>query len=563
MDITQGMPVVAMPGGSFVEQLRKRYNSAKYVADLWIPIMQACFFYAVPFRNRYYLPGKEFQGTIQNTRVYDTTAVEGVKTFVSKIHDAMTPPQVQWGFLEVDDSMVDDPTEESSITLLEQAQLILDAYMRRLFTYIHASNFDVVINECYFDLAIGTSALVINQHTDDQPFLCTSIPMDKLAIEEAVNGNIESWFRTWQNLKIAELHTRWPGIHISSNLEQMMAADQDAVIRNIYEGVAYFVNGNPFEIVEKKEKKIKRYCYAVWSDNDLLYVQWLESNPGIVWRFQKTNNETWGRGPVMEALPTIISLNEMARIELASANLNTFRPYMGFSDAVFNPHTFKLQPFTIIPIAPIGSNGQVPLIPLPNSADPNFAQMTMADLRMQIKSLLFAEQPQDSRSVQPQTAYELSLKQQTLAEKIGPLFSRVQQEFLWPVIKRFAYILNNMGLLPYPKVGNMPIIFKYKSPLALAKGRADVERFTQWIQLMQGIMGPEESKIYINPKTTPYMLAESLQIDERYINKPDEVKRVMQQVQNEQSQMRLANSQAMTPEQPENPSQTPIAPAQP
>lgn len=551
MDTTQGMPPVPMPANNLLEVLRKRYNAAKYVADLWIPIMQASFFYAVPFRNRYYLPGKEFQGTIQNTRVYDTTAVEGVKTFVSKLHDIMTPPQVQWGFLEVDDNMVDDPSDENNIAILEEAQMVLDAYMRRLFTYIHASNFDVVINECYFDLSIGTSALVINQYNDDMPFLCTSIPMDKLAITEAVNGNIESWYRTWQNLKITELNTRWPGIAITPSLMMMISADPDAVIRNVYEGVSYFSNNS------------KKYLYAVWADNDLLYTEWLDSNPGIVWRFQKTNNETWGRGPVMEALPSIISLNEMARVELASANLNTFRPYMGFSDAVFNPHTFRLEPFTIIPIAPIGSGGQVPLIPLPNSADPNFAQMTMADLRMQIKALLYAEQPQDSRSVQPQTAYELSMKQQTLAEKIGPLFSRMQQEFLWPVIKRFAYILNKMGKLPYPKVGNMPIIFKYKSPLALAKGRADVEKFSQYVQMMQGIMGPDATQIYINPKTTPYLLAEMLQVDDRFLNKPDDVKRVMQQVQNQQSMNQmLAQSQGETPQQPQNPSQQPVMAAQ-
>ena len=466
MDTTQGMPPVAMPAGSLLETLRKRYNAAKYTADLWIPIMQAAFFYAVPFRNRYYLPGKEFQGTIQNTRVYDTTAVEAVKTFVSKLHDTMTPPQVQWGFLEVDTAMVDDPGSADNMQILEEAQMQLNAYMRRLFTYIHASNFDTVINECYFDLSIGTSALVINQYTDEQPFLCTSIPMDKLAIEEAVNGKVESWYRTWQNLKISELNTRWPNIVLSADLISMMAADPDAVVRNIYEGVAYFPNMS------------KNYLYAVWTDGDVLLAQPLESSPGIVWRFQKTNNETWGRGPVMEALPSIISLNEMARVELASANLNTFRPYMGFSDAIFNPHTFKLEPFTIIPIAPIGSNGQVPLIPLPNSADPNFGQLTITDLRLQIKALLFAEQPQDSRSVQPQTAYEIGLKQQTLAEKIGPLFSRLQQEFLWPVVKRFAYILHTMGKLPYPKLNGIPIVFKYKSPLALAKGRADAERFS-------------------------------------------------------------------------------------
>jgi hypothetical protein len=261
----------------------------------------------------------------------------------------------------------------------------------------------------------------------------------------------------------------------------------------------------------------------------------------------------------MEALPSIISLNEMARIELASANINTFRPYMGFSDAVFNPHTFKLEPFTIIPIAPIGSNGQVPLIPLPNSANPEFAQMTVADLRMQIKQLLFAEQPQDSKSVQPQTAYELSMKQSTLAEKIGPIFSRSIQEFMWPVIKRFAYILHTMGLLPYPDIGGIPIVFKYKSPLELAKGRADTERLVQFVQVMQGIMGPEATQIYINPKTTPYMIAKMLQVDERFLNKPEEVQKVMQQLQNKQSMAELANPQANMPEAPQNPSQQPIA----
>jgi Bacteriophage head to tail connecting protein len=552
MDTSEGLGTLGAPN-TMLEMLRKRYNAAKYVADLWIPIMQACFFYAVPFRNRYYLPGKEFQGTIQNTRVYDTTAVEGVKTFVSKLHDTMTPPQVQWGFLEVDSNMVKDEEDETSLQMLETAQLELDRYMRQLFTYIHASNFDVVINECYYDLSIGTAALVINQYNDDQPFLCTSIPMDKLAISEAVNGKIESWFRTWQNLKICELNTRWPRIQLTSNLIQLIASDPDAVVKMVYEGVAYFPNmpGG------------KNYLYAVWDGEDVLYSEWLKSNPGVIWRFQKTNNETWGRGAVMEALPSIISLNELARLELASANLNIFRPYMGFSDAVFNPHTFRLEPFAIIPIAPIGSGGQVPLIPLPGSYDIQIGQFTMEDLRKQIKALLYAETPEDSGSVQPQTAYELSLKQQNLAQKIGPLFSRLQQEFLEPVIARFAYILNSMGKLPYPKVGDIPIIFKYKSPLALAKGQQDIARFTQFVQLMQGIMGPDVTQLYINPKTTPYLLSQSLQIDPRFLNKPDDVAKVMQRVQDEHSQQKmLAQSQGMMPEQPENPASTPIAPPQ-
>lgn len=546
MDTSQGLGTLGTPN-NLLESLRKRYNAAKYVADLWIPIMQACFFYAIPFRNRYYLPGKEFQGTAQNTRVYDTTAIEGVKTFVSKLHDSMTPPKVQWGFLEVDDAFVNDPDNDQDREILETAQMELNKYMRVLFSYIHASNFDVVINECYYDLSVGTAALVINQYKDDEPFLCTSIPMDKLAIEEAVNGKIESWFRTWQNLKIAELNTRWPNIILSRDLLQDLSADPDAKVRQLYEGVAYYPN------------LPKPYLYAVWADTAVLFSEYLDSSPGTIWRFQKTNNETWGRGPVMEALPSIISLNEMARIELASANLNTFRPYMGFSDAVFNPHTFRLEPFTIIPIAPIGSGGQVPLIPLPNSSDPNFAQLTMQDLRLQIKALLFAEQPEDAMGIQPQTAYELSLKQQNISQKIGPLFSRVEQEFLWPVIQRFAYILNVMGKLPYPELDGMPIKFKYKSPLALVKGEQDVGRFVKYVQTMQGTMGPDATQLYINPASTPYLIAEMLQIDQRFLNSPKKVAQVLQQVQDEYSTQKiLANSQASTPEAPPSPNEQPI-----
>lgn len=538
MDTSQGWGQLGTPD-SLLELLRKRYNAAKYVADLWIPVMQASFFYAVPFRNRYYLPGKEFQGTQQNTRVYDTTAVESVKKFVSKIHDSMTPPQTQWGYLEVETSMFEDP-EGADLPMIQQAQLILDKYMRQLFSYIHASNFDVAVNECYYDLCIGTSALVINQYTDEQPFLCTSIPMDKLAIEEAVNQRIETWFRTWQNLKIAELKTRWPKVELSPDLISDLSADIDAVVKNIYEGVAYFPNSP------------KNYLYCVWADNALLYTEWLETNPGIIWRFQKTNNETWGRGPVMEALPSIISLNEIARIELASANLNTFRPYMGFTDTVFNPYTFRLEPFTIIPIAPIGTGGQVPLIPLQGSYDIQIGQFTVQDLRLQIKTLLFADEPQDSMGVQPQTAYELSLRQQNLAQKIGPLFSRLQHEFLWPVLKRFAYILHNMGKLPYPQLEGIPIRFKYKSPLALVKGQQDVAKLIQWTQTMQGMYGPEATQVYLNPKTVPYLLAESLQLDARLLNTPTQVQETMQQLQDKVSeQEQMAQAQGLP--QSENP----------
>jgi hypothetical protein len=510
---------------NLLDQFKQRYNRAMQISYLWASLHEACYFYAIPNRNRFWRP-KEQQGEAKGTRVYDTTAIEATKTFVSKLHTAMTPPQTQWGFLTIDPEFDENDAGISR----DDAQRMINDYMRKLFEYIHDSNFDVVINECYFDLAIGTSCLVINQYTDEQPLLFTSIPMDKLAIEEAMTGKIESWYRNWEDVKASEITTRWPKAVLPADMIRDLKNNPDTIIQKVYEGVMF----NP--------NRDKRYQYVVCSDSNILYTEDFEVNPGIVWRFQKTNNDTYGRGPVMDALPSIISLNELARIELAAANLNTFKPFMAFSDAVFNPHTFKMQPMTVIPIAPIGSTGQPPLIPLPDTSNPQFSQLTIQDLRMQIRSLLFADSLIPTDSKQPVSATQLMIQSQTLAERIGPLFSRLQQEFLWPVIERCSYILDKMGLLPYPQIDRKMISFAYRSPLALAKGQEQIARFTQFFQLLQGISGPEAAQIFINPMEYPYLLADLMQIDNRLLNDPAQVAQTLQAQQdkmNEQQDMMM------------------------
>lgn len=501
-------------------KVNKRYRNAKSIADQWSDILESAFFHAIPFRNKFYEP-KGFEGEMKNARLYDTTAVEGTKSFVSKLQETMTPPQTQWGYLQVDERIAMMMSPED----LDPIQRELDTYMRMLFNFIFESNFDVVVNECYFDVAVGTSCMVINQYTDKDPLLFTSIPIDKLAIEEAFNGRIESWYRTWEDIKIDEIQLRWKKAKLSDEMDRRKSSNIDAKESVIYEGVMFQPNN------EKKP-----YKYIVWTSEHILLDEDLESNPGIVWRFQKTNNETWGRGPVMDALPSIISLNQIARIELASANLNTFRPYMGWSDGIFNPYTFKLEPFSVIPISPVGSDGQYPLVPLPDSSNPQFGQLTIQDLRIQVNRLLFSD-ASDQTGVQPQTATEVMQKQQSLAQKIGPLFSRLQQEFLEPVVRRCAYILDKMGLLPKPRFRDEDIRFKYKSPLALSNGQQDIQRLTQFIQMIQGISGPEAATLQLHPVFTPILIAEALQVNPLYLNDQEGIKKLAQEKLNQQNAM--------------------------
>jgi hypothetical protein len=167
---------------------------------------------------------------------------------------------------------------------------------------------------------------------------------------------------------------------------------------------------------------------------------------------------------------------------------------------------------------------------------------------------MFADSIIPTDSKQPVSATQLMIQNQTLAERIGPLFSRLQQEFLWPVIERCSYILDKMGLLPYPNLDRKLISFVYRSPLALAKGQEQIARFTQYFQLLQGISGPEAAQAFINPMEYPYLLADLMQIDSRLLNAPEEVARVFQAQQdkmNEQQDMLMQQQGAAPAQLPE------------
>src|SRR5690606_32773323 len=102
--------------------------------------------------------------------------------------------------------------------------------------------------------------------------------------------------------------------------------------------------------------------------------------------------------------------------------------------------------------------------------------------------------------------------------------------------------LDKRGLLPYPKIKNVKINFRYRSPLALVKGEQDIARFTRYFQLLQGMYGQGNALTYINSGLAPFLIAEQMQVDMRYLNSPEQVTEAAQQLQNQQDAM-IANAQ--------------------
>ncbi len=494
---------------------KRRYTRAQSVAYQWWPMLQAAYHYCVPSRNLYYWTN-QVQGAQKNVQVFDTTQVAATRSFVSKMQQALCPPQMTWAMLETGAFVPEDQQEQVNLQLQEITNTI--------FTFIRGSNFDVAINECFFDLATGTAVLCINEGTsDDEPLIFGSIPLAQVALEESIYGRAESCYRAWGDVKISDIKMMWPKARLTQMMEQLVKEDPSATCKNLIEAVVYC----PEEALP--------YKYVLWNEDDILLQEEDVTSPLIVFRISKVNNEVFGRGPIIDALPSIISLQTVAYYELTAANLNICKPYMAYSDGVFNPWTFVIAPNTVIPVSPT-TNGQFPIQPMPDVANPAFMQLVSQDLRMQINKLMYAE-PLGPVDAPTRTATEMSIRQRSLAEEIGPMFTRLQQEFLAPTLNRIIHILQKRGLIPKVIVDGKEITIRYKSPLTQSQGQQEVQTFIQYQQIMQGIVGPENAIPYINTTKISSWLANKMGVDVSILNTEEQMQKFMREKQEEMMMM--------------------------
>jgi hypothetical protein len=471
-----------------LESIKRRYKKARSKADLWISLLEACYHYTVPSRNLFYWTS-QYQGAQKNARVWDSTSIAAVEQFVAKIQGGLCPPDQRWFLFEAGPSIPEQDKEEANKLL----QRITDT----VYFYLRNSNFDLIVNESLYDLAIGTGCLLCNPGSSkEEPLEFYSAPLARIAIEETACNRLKTVFRWWDEIRISDIKTMWPNAILPTEVAMLYAEDENATLKSLTEGTVHYPQNSPN----------RRYRYVVFYDNAIFLDQWLDdSSPWIIFRWGKVNNEIYGRGPVIQALPTILSLQEIYRIELSSANFNISKPYMAYSDGVFNPWTFKLEPNTVIPVSP-NSSGQWPIQPFPDTANPAFMQMSSLDLRQQINKLLFAD-PLTPVQGPTRTATEMALRQRNLADQIGPAFTRLNQEFLSPILKRVVYLLQQQGLLEPFVINGHEIQISYKSPLAIQQGQKDIESFLQFYQVLQVVQG-DAAPVNIDPVKFPQWLRE-------------------------------------------------------
>ena len=454
------------------EQLKKRYDAAWSRKEQWRDLYEQCYQYALPQRNLYdgYWTGGT-GGRQKGSTVFDSTAVHGVQRFANRLQSGLFPPDKEWMTLEPGSDIPEDVRGE-----VRQG---LQGYTDKFFTLLRQTNFDLAMGEFLMDLCVGTGVMLVQPGDDLQPITFQAIPQFLVALEEGPQGTVENVFR---KVRVAaeNIQRQWPDADIPDKLERLIEDKpqepvmlQESTVLNVEDGdYGYYV------------------CYKDEADTaQILVHRYLKTSPWIISRYMKVAGEVMGRGPVVQSLADILTLNKAVELLLKNASLNIAGVFTAVDDGILNPQTIRVVPGAVIPVASNGGPRGPSIQPLPRSGDIQLTQIVLQDLRMNIKRTLLDDSlPPDNMSAR--SATEIVERMRELATNLGSAFGRLITETMVPLVRRSMAIMDSAGLISLPlKINGLEVKIVPVSPLAKAQNMDDVQDVLQWLQVASSL-GP-------------------------------------------------------------------------
>lgn len=452
------------PGGKRLspEEILKRQELAQRKKDEFQQLYQDAYEFALPQRQLYGVWEGGATGSKKMQRVFDSTAINSTQRFANRLQSVVFPPQQKWCRLEPG---TDIPAERRS-----QAQVILDAYMEKMFTVLKQSNFDIAMGEFLLDLSVGTACMMVQPGDDVQPLNFIPVPLFLVSYEEGANGQVDNVYRRMR-MKGESIARQWPDAKLPPEMKRR-------------------IDQKPTDDVELLEATIydhKRgdYCYHVIdkvSKQEIVYRR-RDMSPWVISRYMKVAGEIYGRGPLVTALPDIKTLNKTIELLLKNASLAVAGVYTAADDGVLNPNTVKIVPGAIIPVARNGGPQGPSLTPLPRAGDFNVTQLVINDLRANIKRILLDESlPPDNMSAR--SATEIVERMKELSQNLGSAFGRLINETMIPLVTKILEVMDERGLIDLPlRVNGLEVKVTPVAPLAMAQNMEEVNSILQFAQI--------------------------------------------------------------------------------
>ena len=470
-----------------IPRLRKQFARLKEARREWEPVWRDCYAHALPLRSG-------FATTAARTAdpLFDGTAPDAVDQLAASLLAELTPPWSRWFNLTAGAEL---PPDEAAAAgpVLEDIGATLQGHFDR-------SNFLVEMHQCYLDLVTGgTAALLFEESAPGaaSAFRFRALPLPEVWLDEGESGRLETVFRRTE-LPLDSFVRRFPDAPLTP--DEARAREKGDDVRIAAVEATRRQDGKVRYTAFREEAPEARSAEAPSANPSAtpsanggagraaaekpLAAGAFADHPVIAFRWMKAPGESWGRSPVMKALPDIRTANKVVELVLKNASIAVTGMWQADDDGVINPANIKLSPGVVIPKA-VGSEGLKPL-GAPGRFD--VSELVLNDLRQRIRRALLVDKLGQADSPK-MTATEVLERKAEMARLLGATFGRLQSELLAPLIDRGLAILRRRREVPPIRIDGRTVALAYASPLAQEQAHRDIETVTGWAELVSRL-GP-------------------------------------------------------------------------
>ncbi|MBK7366136.1 MAG: phage head-tail adapter protein [Nitrosomonas sp.] len=397
-------------------------------------------------------------GEKRTQELYDSTAAIALNRFGSILDSLLTPRNQTW-----------HRTMPSDKNLLKdrETKLWFEDLNRALFKYRYApkANFASQNQQNYKSLgAYGTGCVFIDKLANDTGIRYRNLHLGEIYFVENHQGIVDKAVRYFP-LTVRQAHQKW-GDKLPDRLKSILAVNPETNF--------YFIHCvKPREDVDYERADYKGMPYASY------YISvegqaFLEEGgytvfPYAISRYEQVPGEVYGRGPAMDVLPAIKTLNEQKKIILKQGHRATDPVLLVHDDGILD--TFSLKPGALN-AGGVTADGR-PLVHTLPIGRVDIGKDLMDDERAVINDAFLITIFQILTDSPAMTATEVLERTKEKGILLAPTIGRQQSEYLGPLIEREIDILMSQGL-----IGRMPDALieakgeyriEYDSPLSRAQ----------------------------------------------------------------------------------------------
>jgi len=421
--------------------------------------------------------GDQTKGAKKTGRLFDGTALQANNDLAASIHATLTNPAAKWSTITFKDPELNNDTESSSW---------LGEVNKRIHEEINESNFASMVAKNYQSFtSLGNMVLLEEERDPASPqwdgLQFTAWHMSEVAFAENFEGVIDTVYRKFK-WPIHKILQRFPD-SIPERLQKKMERspdDEEEIIHCIKPRDPRGIKESPSGI-QRPEDRPFMSVYVLKTGGVLLEEGGFFELPFFATRWSTLPGEVYGRGPGHLGLPDIRTLNRLKQLALKAINKAVDPPLIASERDVLG--NFDMRPGRVTWVRDV--NG---IREMPPAARFDVTQFKEQDLRESIRAAFFIDKlmlPPRTETGE-QTAFEISQRLEQMQRVLGPQLSRLNSEFLSPLIVRTFKMLLRSGTLPPPpptvQERGLNIDIKFVNPLARSLELEDVNNAMAWFQ---------------------------------------------------------------------------------